>query len=205
MSLSAYHKKDYGAIGHLVKWDKQTQTNPNVARPSWPCCHGLQARDTLPAAPFNLTARVTKSLTKRCTLSAIRYLRARAQNVLFMQSKPNVKSRKINLSDYIRRSYVVFGHLVQRDKQTQTNPIFNLPLGWQPQSRRAGVGDGKSRYLGVVYRGFTWGVRLYALRCPLNSTPCRPRGLLMIKSVRNILAPSCVLRANIVQNRTLLT
>ena len=71
-------------------------------------------------------------------LSAERYSRDRAHKMYFLcKTNPMSSHPKIGLTDYITRSYVVFGHLVNgksKPNQTQSNPIVARP-SW-PRSHR---------------------------------------------------------------------
>ena len=67
----------------------------------------------------------------------------RAHKMYFLcKTNPKSRRQKIGLTDYITRSYVVFGHLVNgtnKPKQTQSNPIVARP-SW-PRCHRPLAGD----------------------------------------------------------------
>jgi hypothetical protein len=103
------------------------KTNPNVARPSWPCWHGRQARATLTGPP--LWPRTAN----------------RAHKMYFLcKTNPMSSGAKMRLSSYHTWDYGAIGHLVNETSKPKQTQLWHGHLG------RVGTGARPVTRLGIL-------------------------------------------------------
>ena len=99
----------------------------------------------------------------------------RAQNVLFMQNEPNFKKRQMNLTLYKKRYYAKLDTCSHAKNEPKTNPK-RTQFSARRSPRVCSIvpeTPNPPRLSSLVYRAFTRGLHLYAVRCPLDSIPAQ--------------------------------